>query len=164
MQTNHPSAVVAGGEAVLVREAAAQLHDLGGKTLLTKDAQNALRTGVQDTAARSLVTASVQSTTRAMGSAAIHCGRAAGLGGLLDGGVAAIDAGLAYRQGSVTREVALNHVKIETATGAAAAGIGAATATALVVLTGGMAAPAAFVVGAGVSAAAKSSLNSWWRS
>lgn len=164
MQTNHPSAVVAGGEAVLVREAATRLHHLGGNALLSKDAQQALRSGVQDTAARSLMTASVQSTTRAVSSAAMHCGRAASLGGLLDGGVAAVDAGLAYRSGSVTREQAIEHVKVVTATGAAAAGIGAVAATTVVVLTGGMAAPAAFVVGAGVAAAAKSSLTSWWRS
>ena len=75
-----------------------------------------------------------------------------------------VDAGLAYRGGTISRSQALDHVGVEAATGAVAAGVGTLTAATVVTLTGGMAAPAAFVIGAGVSAATKASLTRWWRS
>ena len=65
------------------------------------------------------------------------------------------------RDGSMTRGEAASLVAREATTGAAATAAGATAAVLLVALTGGVAAPAVFVVGAAASIGAKVTLDRW---
>ncbi|MBY0524627.1 MAG: hypothetical protein K2R98_14580 [Gemmataceae bacterium] len=78
-------------------------------------------------------------------------GRAAGVGLALDGAVASVEAVHGYCHGRLTGAEACTHVAREASTGALAAGGGVLLATGLVVVTGGMAAPAVALIAAGGS-------------
>jgi hypothetical protein len=61
----------------------------------------------------------------------------------------------------MTRREAARYVVREGTTGAVATAAGTAAAATLVALTGGMAAPAVFMVGAAASLGAKAGLDAW---
>jgi hypothetical protein len=61
----------------------------------------------------------------------------------------------------MTRTEAAAYVAREATTGAAATAAGTASAALLVALTGGMAAPAVFVVAAATSVGAKAGMDAW---
>lgn len=75
-------------------------------------------------------------------------GRAAGIGFVVDGAVASVEAVLAVRSGSADMKTAAKHVAKEASSGAVATGAGVLLGAGLVALTGGLATPAVFVVGA----------------
>jgi hypothetical protein len=75
-------------------------------------------------------------------------GKAAGIGFVLDGAVASVEAIVAVRNGSSDRATAVKYVAKEASTGAVATGAGVLLGATLVALTGGVAAPVVFAVGA----------------
>lgn len=75
-------------------------------------------------------------------------GKAAGIGLVIDGAVASVEAVVAVRDGAMDRPSAVKYVAKEAATGAVAAGAGVLVGAGLVALTGGAAAPVVFAVGA----------------
>ena len=75
-------------------------------------------------------------------------GKAAGIGFVLDGAVASVEAIVAVRNGSTDRRSAAIHVVKEATTGAIATGAGVLLGAGIVALTGGLAAPVVFAVGA----------------
>ena len=75
-------------------------------------------------------------------------GKAAGIGFLLDGAVASFEAIMAVRNGSTDKASAVKYVAREATTGAIATGAGVLLGASLVALTGGIAAPVVFAVGA----------------
>jgi hypothetical protein len=174
---------VAGSEAVVARSAAQALFHAGGSRVLPASLQRAVRSAVEREAARvlagvglleagaSAIAQAAEAT--AVRSAAAQAARAAGRQVLRSVGVAAsagavIDGGFAFfqvvgrvRRGAMTRRQAAGHVAREAATGAAATAAGTAAAVAVVALTGGVGAPAAFLVGAAASAGAKAGLDAW---
>ena len=75
-------------------------------------------------------------------------GKAAGIGFVLDGAVAGIEAIVAVRNGSTDRRSAAIHVAKEATTGAIATGAGVLLGAGIVALTGGLATPVVFAVGA----------------
>lgn len=88
-------------------------------------------------------------------------GRAAGAGALIDGAWGTAEAIYRVRKRTMTPREAVVHVAKEASTGAAATAAGAAAAAAVVTVTGGLAVPAVFVVGAAASIATKLGLNAW---
>lgn len=82
-------------------------------------------------------------------------GKAAGIGFVLDGAVAGVEAIIAVRNGSTDRRTAAIHVAKEATTGALATGAGVLLGASLVALTGGIGAPVVFAVGALGSIGAK---------
>jgi hypothetical protein len=75
-------------------------------------------------------------------------GKAAGIGFVIDGAVAGVEAVIAVRNGSSDKKTAMIHVATEATTGAIATGAGVLLGAGLVALTGGIAAPVVFAVGA----------------
>jgi hypothetical protein len=75
-------------------------------------------------------------------------GKAAGIGFVLDGAVAGVEAIVALRNGSADRRTAAIHVAKEATTGALATGAGVLLGAGIVALTGGLATPVVFAVGA----------------
>jgi len=75
-------------------------------------------------------------------------GKAAGIGFVLDGAVASVEAIIAVRNGSTDRRSASIHVAKEATTGAIATGAGVLLGAGIVALTGGLATPVVFAVGA----------------
>lgn len=75
-------------------------------------------------------------------------GKAAGIGFAIDGAVAGIEAVIAVRNGSSDKATAVKYVAKEATTGAIATGAGVLLGAGLVALTGGVAAPVVFAVGA----------------
>lgn len=75
-------------------------------------------------------------------------GKAAGIGFVLDGAVASFEAIMAVRNGSTDKASAVKYVAREATTGAIATGAGVLLGASLVALTGGIAAPIVFAVGA----------------
>lgn len=75
-------------------------------------------------------------------------GKAAGIGFVLDGAIASVEAIVAVRNGSADRRTAAIHVAKEATTGALATGAGVLLGAGIVALTGGLAAPVVFAVGA----------------
>jgi hypothetical protein len=101
-------------------------------------------------------------TVRAAGRQILRSvGAAAGAGAAIDGGWALVQAVRGVRRGSMTRREAMTYVAREATTGAAATAAGATAAVLLVALTGGVAAPAVFLVGAAASVGAKAGLDRW---
>jgi hypothetical protein len=88
-------------------------------------------------------------------------GTAAGAGAVIDGGWALVQAVRRVRRGTMTHREAAALVAREAATGAAATAAGTTAAILLVALTGGVAAPAVFLVGAAASVGAKAGLDRW---
>jgi hypothetical protein len=75
-------------------------------------------------------------------------GKAAGIGFVLDGAVSSVEAIMAVRNGSSDKPTAIKYVAKEATTGAIATGAGVLLGASLVALTGGIAAPVVFAVGA----------------
>lgn len=93
---------------------------------------------------------------------ALRVGRAAGVAALLDGGVAAVEAGIALRHDEVTGRQALQRVVSEATSGALAAFLGVAATAAATMASGGLSGPAAFALGATVASATKRVLVGLW--
>jgi hypothetical protein len=175
-------ASVAGGKAVSVRHAAEVLFHAGGARLLPPPLQVAVRGAVEREAARVLGAGVLESgaassvrllesgTVRAAAAQTVRAASrqvlravtaAAGAGAVIDGGWALVHVVPRVRRGAMTRREAAKHVAREATTGAAATAAGTAAAALLVALTGGIAAPAVFVVGAAASVGAKMGLDAW---
>ncbi len=75
-------------------------------------------------------------------------GKAASIGFVLDGAIATFEAIVAVRNGSSDKKTAVVYVAKEATTGAVATGVGVLLGAGLVALTGGIAAPVVFAVGA----------------
>ncbi len=174
---------VAGAEAVAARSAAHVLFEAGGKNVLPASLQQALRGAVEREATRMLTGVAVLEAGSAAAAQAVEAGAArgiaaqvaraagrqvlrrvgaaAGAGALIDGGWALVQAVGRVKRGAMTRREAAEHVAREAATGAAATAAGTAAAVLVVALTGGVAAPAVFLVGAATSLGAKAGLDAW---
>jgi hypothetical protein len=173
-------AMFAGARGVALRPVAQRLYELGGRAVLPPVAQSAIR-GALEAEATSLFAgagllveganvmkalpgrlasesskAVVATTARAAGQQLLRgVGRAAGIGALIDGAWGAAEAGYRYKKGTMTARQAALHVAKEAGTGAAATAAGAAAAALVVTMTGGVAIPAVFMVGAITSIGAK---------
>jgi hypothetical protein len=179
---------VAGSGASSLREAAQTLFEAGGRTVLPAVVQRALRSTVEQEASRllsgvgvlqqsasaagrvvegsatSVVRATATQGVRAAGRQVLRSvGTAAAAGALVDGGWAAVQAITRVRAGSMSQKEAMMHVAQEAGTGAAATAAGTAAAALLVVMTGGVAAPALFMVAAVASLGAKMGLDALLR-
>jgi hypothetical protein len=170
-------AVIAGGAAARAIASSVALFEAGGKLLLDQSAKDLVRGAAERTAASALAVATgpllgpaaeiakrpieLLATTgkavRAVGPAAARAagvellkgaGKAAGVGMVIDGAVAGVEAAPAVRAGTMDRRGAAVHVATEAATGAVATGTGVLLGAGLVALTGGAAAPVVFAVGA----------------
>lgn len=75
-------------------------------------------------------------------------GKAAGIGFVIDGAMASLEAVVAVRNGSSDKATAVKYVAKEATTGALATGAGVLLGATLVAVTGGVAAPVVFAVGA----------------
>jgi hypothetical protein len=175
----------AGTEAVAVRGAAQALFEAGGRHVLPTTVQNAVRSAVESEASRLLVAdagkrllesggagaalteggvlraVAGQTVRRAARQLLRGVSAAAGAGALIDGGWALASAVRRMRAGKMTGRQAAVHVVREAGKGAAATAAGTAAAALLVALTGGIAAPAVFVVGGAASLGAKIGLDAW---
>jgi hypothetical protein len=108
-----------------------------------------LESTVAATATRELAKGAGKQAMRMAGKAVLRgAGKAAGIGFVLDGAVASFEAVVAVRNGSSDRKTAVKHVMKEATTGAIATGAGVLLGAGLVALTGGIAAPVIFAVGA----------------
>ena len=169
--------VIAGGAAAHLITSSVTLFEAGGKLLLDEGARSALRSAAEKGAESALALAAgpllgpatvlakkpigmlahAGSTAKAIAPHAVRAagkeilkgaGKAAGVGLLIDGAVASVEAVAAVRNGSMDRRNAATYVAKEAATGAGATGAGVLLGAGLVALTGGMAAPVVFAVGA----------------
>ena len=174
-------ASVAGAKAASARTSSVVLFRAGGQRVLPAAVQNAVRGAVEREASRILAVGALEGATasarmleggavRAVASQTVRAaGRqvlravtaAAGAGALIDGGWALVQVVGRVRGGAMTRRDAAAYVAREAGTGAAATAAGTAAAAMLVALTGGMAAPAVFMVGAAASLGAKVGLDAW---
>ena len=176
---------IAGTASASVRMAAQALFEAGGRRVLPRAVQTAVRGAVEREAARVLTTVGVlppgtaaasrllsasatrtvvlQSARAASRQLLRSVSMAAGAGALIDGGWAFFQAASQVRRGKMTRGEAATHVAREAGTGAASTAAGVAAAAALVAMTGGVAAPAVFFVGAAASLGAKLGLDAWLR-
>lgn len=179
-------AAVAGGHAAKLIGSATAIFQAGGNKLLSAAAQSTLRTAVEKGAEKAIATATgallpadlspmklIGSGARA-GTAVVKggarvaareiakgAGKAAGIGFVVDGAVASVEGVLAVRAGTMDKNQAVKHVAKEATTGAVATGAGVLLATGLVALTGGVAAPVVFAVGAIGSIGTKRALRRW---
>jgi len=175
----------AGTEAVALRGAAQALFEAGGRHVLPTTVQNAVRSAVESQASRVLmadagkrllesggvagalaeggiVRAVAGQTLRGAGRQLLRgVSAAAGAGALIDGGWALASAVRGMRAGNMTGRQATAHVAREAGKGAVATAAGTAAAAVLVALTGGVAAPAVFVVAGAASLGAKMGLDAW---
>jgi hypothetical protein len=179
---------IAGTAGASLRDAAEALFEAGGRKVLPATVQRALRSTVEQEAAKLLTgsgllqqTASTASrvvegaTGVAVRATALQGARAAGrqilrsvgsaaaAGALVDGGWATVQAVTRVRSGSMSQRDAVVHVAQEAGTGAAATAAGTAAAALLVVVTGGVAAPAVFMVAAAATLGAKMGLDALLR-
>jgi hypothetical protein len=179
---------VAGMEGLAARGAAQALFERGGRRVLPAALQQALRSAVESRAARMLgadagklladpggtfavkvvaqrapaLRAAAGQTLGGAGRSVLRgIGASAWAGALIDGGFALFVATRRVRGGTMSRGEAAGHVAREAASGAAATAAGTAAAALVVVLTGGVAAPALFAVGAAASLGAKLGLEAW---
>lgn len=170
-------AVVAGKGAARVIASSVALFEAGGKHVLDEGARSMVRAAAEKGAESALAMAAgpllgpaamlakrpvamlAQSAKAARTVAPIAArtagrelmkgaGKAAGVGFVIDGAVAGVEAVVAMRNGSMTQERAVRYVVREAATGALATGAGVLLGASLVALTGGIAAPVVFAVGA----------------
>jgi hypothetical protein len=177
-------AVFAGSGAARAIAASAALFEAGGKHLLDEGTKSALRKVAEQGAENALAVAAgpllgpvtalakkpiamlpnVGKAARAVGPLAARAagkellktaGRAAGIGLVIDGAIAGVEAISAVRNGSMEKKDALGYVAAEAATGAVATGAGVLVGASLVALTGGIAAPVVFAAGALGSVGAK---------
>jgi hypothetical protein len=179
-------AAVAGGHAAKLIGSATAIFKAGGNKLLSETAQSSLRAAVEKGAEKALAAATGSllpeglSPTKLIGSGARAttavvtggarvaareiakgAGKAAGIGFVVDGAVATVEGVVAVRAGTMDRNAAVKHVAKEATTGAIATGAGVLLGTGLVVLTGGVAAPVVFAVGAIGSIGTKRALKNW---
>ena len=176
---------VAGTAAASLREAANALFDAGGRRVLPIAVQRVVRATVEREASRMLIgVGGLERGASAAGrlferggarAVAVHGARAAGrqilrsvggaaaVGALVDGGLATVHAVTRVRAGSMSQREAMVHVAREAGTGAAATAAGTVAAAVLVAVTGGIAAPAVFMVAAAASLGAKVGLDAWLR-
>jgi hypothetical protein len=132
--------------------------ELAAKPLLALGTKAAAAVGVKSAAnalgkngtSKALVAAGLgKQAMRAAGAQVLKgAGKAAGIGFVLDGAVATFEAVVAVRNGSTDRKTAVKHIATEATTGAIATGAGVLLGAGLVALTGGIAAPVVFAVGA----------------
>jgi hypothetical protein len=168
-------AMIAGGRAAHVMTSSVSLFEAGGKTLLSEGTKTLVRSaaerGAQNAfgyAAGPLLGAAAPANAPSMITTAVEvayatgplaaraaakellkgAGRAGGLGFLIDGAIASLEAAVAVRDGVMDRRRAAFHVAKEAATGAASTGAGVLLGAGMVALTGGVAAPVVFAVGA----------------
>lgn len=167
-------AVIAGGGAARVIESSVALFEAGGKLLLDEGTKRVIRTAAERGAESALAFATgpllgpsamlakqpvalLTKAARRVGPLAARtagkevlkgAGKAAGIGLLIDGALAGVDAVSAVRNGSMDRRGAITYVAKEAATGAVSTGAGVLLGAGLVALTGGAAAPVVFAVGA----------------
>jgi hypothetical protein len=164
------------------------MFEVGGRTVLPVALQQAVRSAVETEASRLLAvdagkrllessgaaaagiveeaaarTLAVQTVRGAARQLARGVAAAAGAGALIDGGWALIGAGRRLHAGTMSLRQAAVHVAHEAGTGAAATAAGTMAAALLVTLTGGVAAPAVFIVGATASLGIKMGLDAWLR-
>jgi hypothetical protein len=174
---------LAGSRGVAASGAAQALFEAGGRTLLPAQVQSAVRSTVEREATRVLAGVGLLEsgatttarlfeggTARALATQSVRAagrqivrsvGAAAGAGALVDGGWALVRAVGRVRRGTMTQREATAYVVREASTGAAATAAGATAAVLLIALTGGVAAPAVFFVGAAASIGAKAGLDRW---
>lgn len=170
-------AVIAGGGAARLIASSVALFEAGGKHLLDEGTKSLLRSAAErgaegalalasgplvgpagllaKTPVRMLANAGKAARTVAPTAARVAgkellkgAGRAAGIGLVIDGALAGVEAAIAVSHGSMDRKDALTYVAKEAATGAVAIGAGALLGASLVVLTGSAATPVVFAVGA----------------
>jgi hypothetical protein len=170
-------AVIAGGGAARAISSGVALFEAGGKHLLDEGAQGLVRSAAEKGAESALAFAAgpllgpaamiaktplkmlarTGKAARAAGPIIARsagkeifkgAGKAAGIGFLIDGAVAGVEAVVAVRNGSMDRKDAVSYVAKEAATGAVATGAGVLVGAGLVILTGGIGAPVVFAVGA----------------
>lgn len=170
-------AVIAGNGASKVITSSLALFEAGGKHVLDEGAKSLVRSAAEKGAESALAVAAgpllgpasviakkpiamlAQSPKAARAVAPIAArtagrellkgaGKAAGVGFVIDGAVAGVEAVVAVRNGSMNQESAVKYVAKEAATGAVATGAGVLLGASLVALTGGVAAPVVFAVGA----------------
>jgi hypothetical protein len=143
-----------------ILESAAQL---ASKPLLAMSSKAGAALGVKSAAASGAANAS-KMVAAGVGKQAMRmagtqilkgAGKAAGIGFVLDGAIAGVEAVVAVRNGSTDKRSAAIHVAKEATTGAIATGAGVLLGAGLVALTGGIAAPVVFAVGALGSIGAK---------
>ena len=170
-------AIIAGGGAARVMASSVALFEAGGKLLLDEGVKSAIRRAAEHGAESALALAAGPllgptqmlmkkpiamlanggKAARAIGPVVARAagkeilkgaGKAAGIGLVIDGAVAGVEAAVAMRSGSMDRKEAAKYVATEAATGAIATGAGVLLGAGLVALTGGVAAPVVFAVGA----------------
>lgn len=170
-------AVIAGGGAARVMTASVALFEAGGKLILDEGTKHTLRSVAEKGAESALaiaagpllgtatqmakrpvaLLASSAKAARAVAPVAAKvagrellkgAGKAAGIGLLVDGAVAGVEAVAAVRAGEMATNDAAVYVAKEAATGAIATGTGVLLGAGLVALTGGVAAPVVFAIGA----------------
>lgn len=170
-------AVIAGNGASRVIASSLALFEAGGKHVLDEGARSLVRSAAEKGAESALAVAAgpllgpasmlakkpiamlAQSAKAARAVAPVAArtagrellkgaGKAAGIGFVIDGAVAGVEAVVAVRNGSMNQERAVRYVAKEAATGAVATGAGVLLGASLVALTGGVAAPVVFAVGA----------------
>jgi hypothetical protein len=178
---------IAGTAGASLRGAAEALFEAGGRKVLPVMVQRAVRSTVEQEASRLLAgggllqrSASAASRVVEGGAGAVRTtalqgaraagrqilrsvGSAAAAGALVDGGWATVQAIARVRSGSMSQRDAMFHVAQEAGTGAAATAAGTAAAALLVVVTGGVGAPAVFMVAAAATLGAKMGLDSLLR-
>lgn len=169
--------IVAGAGATQLLSSSVALFEAGGKLVLDSGAQSFVRNAAEKGAEKALafaagpllgpakmfankpigLLASASKAVRASAPVAARvagrqllkgAGKAAGIGFVIDGAVAGVEAASAVRSGSMDRKDAATYVAKEAATGAIATGAGVLLGAGLVALTGGVAAPVVFAVGA----------------
>lgn len=170
-------AVIAGNAASRVIGSSLALFEAGGKHVLDEGAKSLVRSAAEKGAESALAVAAgpllgpasmiakkpiamlAQSAKAARVVAPVAArtagrellkgaGKAAGVGFVIDGAVAGVEAVVAVRNGSMSQDRAVRYVAKEAATGAVATGAGVLLGASLVALTGGVAAPVVFAVGA----------------
>lgn len=175
---------IAGSGAAHVIASSVTLFEAGGKLLLDEASRSALRSAAEKGAESALALAAgpllgpatllakkpigmlagaskaartaAPLAARAAGKEILKgAGKAAGVGLLIDGAVAGVEAAVAVRNGAMDRRSAATYVAKEAATGALATGAGVLLGAGLVAMTGGAAAPVVFAVGALGSIGAK---------
>lgn len=178
---------IAGGHAAKLIGSATAIFRAGGNKVLSEAAQSTLRAAVEKGAEKAIASATgalalpaelspmkligsgARATTAVVkGSArmavreiAKGAGKAAGIGFVVDGAVATVEGVVAVRAGTMDKNAAVKHVAKEATTGAVATGAGVLLATGLVALTGGVAAPVVFAVGALGTIGTKRVLRRW---
>jgi len=178
---------IAGTAGASLRDAAEALFEAGGRKVLPAAVQRAVRSTIEQEASRLLagggvlqksasaagriveggagaVRATALQGARAAGRQILRSmGAAAAAGALVDGGWATVQAVARVRSGSMSQRDAVVHIAQEAGTGAAATAVGTVAAALLVTLTGGVGAPALFMVAAASTLGAKMGLDAFVR-